>query len=105
THGRRGSHEDTPTRLFYSPLSNFTASLRLSGPPTLPGNTTYGTPSNLDSGPLSSLQTGTPGKSCPSTRALAAPRPFCATSWLVIPPFEMIKRGQMTAHWKAANST
>src|SRR6266566_3106222 len=42
-------HKDTPTSFFHpSPLSNFTASLRLSGPPTFPGNTMYGTPSNLD---------------------------------------------------------
>ena len=96
-------HKDTPTSFFHpSPLSNFTASLRLSGPPTFPGNTMYGTPSNLDCGPLSSLQTGTPGKSYPNTRARTAPRPFCATSWLVIPPLAMINRGRLVTWWRAA---
>src|SRR2546428_8112818 len=91
-----------PYSLYYSPLSSFTACARLSGPPTFPGNTIYGTPSNLDCGPLSNLQTGTPGKSCPNTCARAAPRPFCATSWLVIPPLAMIKRGRLFTRWRAA---
>eukprot|EP00966_Prymnesium_polylepis_P104470 2419560-Prymnesium_polylepis.2 len=60
------------------PLMMHAARARSSGAPTLPGKTTYARPGAIESAPQ--RQTGTPGRTQPSTLARRTPRASTATS-------------------------
>ena len=76
-----------------------------SGPPTLPGKITYGSPGKSFS--LGRIQTGTipGGKSGPATSALRTSSPFVAMSLDVIPPLATTKESGRTRSTRLITST